>query len=373
MADAFRAVPRHVFAPNNPLAEVYSPRDPVITKRDANGVAISSVSAPEIQAFMLEQASIEPGMRVLEIGSGGFNAALASELVGESGHVTSIDIDDEVTARAAAMLKSAGFDHNVDVVCADATSWLPDDGSWDRIIVTVGAWDIPPLWTERLAANGRLVVPLRLRGITRSLALIPDNGHLAATSAEVCGFVQMQGRDAHEERLFLLQGKDIGLRFDDDNTPADMTALDGVLATERAVEWTDVTTRAGESFDSLELYLAARLPHFCLLTVAPGAGEQLVGHDEHRFRLAHVAGDSFAYLVSRRRADGLFAFGASAFGSNARVAAAQMVDQIEAWNALRPGKVDPAITVWPRPDSASELPEGHVIHKHHRNVVLSWT
>jgi protein-L-isoaspartate(D-aspartate) O-methyltransferase len=41
---------------------------------------------------MLEQAGIEPGMRVLEVGSGGYNAALIAELVGDAGTVISVDV-----------------------------------------------------------------------------------------------------------------------------------------------------------------------------------------------------------------------------------------------------------------------------------------
>ncbi|GLU48661.1 hypothetical protein [Nocardiopsis ansamitocini] len=47
----------------------------------------------------LEQAGLEPGMRVLEIGSGGYNAAPIAELVGPEGEVTTIDIDSDVTDR----------------------------------------------------------------------------------------------------------------------------------------------------------------------------------------------------------------------------------------------------------------------------------
>jgi hypothetical protein len=67
---AFVTVPREGFAPGAPLKQVYDRDDVVITKRDANGLALSSVSAPRIQARMLEQADLRPGMCVLEIGSG---------------------------------------------------------------------------------------------------------------------------------------------------------------------------------------------------------------------------------------------------------------------------------------------------------------
>src|SRR5262249_26268829 len=93
VTDAFRAVPRHLFAPGEPLEGAYAAKGTLLTKRDARGVAVSTVSAAHIQALMLEQAQVEAGMRVLEIGSGGYNAALLAELVGDAGEVTTVDID----------------------------------------------------------------------------------------------------------------------------------------------------------------------------------------------------------------------------------------------------------------------------------------
>ena len=56
---AFRAVPRELFTPAaTSLDAVYDPDQSVVTKTDAAGVALSSVSAPAIQALMLEQAAI---------------------------------------------------------------------------------------------------------------------------------------------------------------------------------------------------------------------------------------------------------------------------------------------------------------------------
>ena len=74
---AFRTVPRHLFAPGATLEEAYAPDGVVAKRRDGRGITISSVSAPQIQALMLEQAALGPGMRVLEIGSGGYNAAVS--------------------------------------------------------------------------------------------------------------------------------------------------------------------------------------------------------------------------------------------------------------------------------------------------------
>ncbi|MGK4584646.1 hypothetical protein [Kitasatospora sp. HPMI-4] len=49
---------------------------------------------------MLEQAGIQPGTRVPEIGSGGLDAEMIAELVGEVGELTTIEIDPDVTGRA---------------------------------------------------------------------------------------------------------------------------------------------------------------------------------------------------------------------------------------------------------------------------------
>lgn len=72
---AFRQTLRHHFLPGYNWGKVY--QDEVIATHFAEGTgeAISSSSQPAIMAIMLEQLQVEPGMRVLEIGTGtGYNA-----------------------------------------------------------------------------------------------------------------------------------------------------------------------------------------------------------------------------------------------------------------------------------------------------------
>jgi protein-L-isoaspartate(D-aspartate) O-methyltransferase len=88
---ALRTVPRHLFTGDAALETAYEDA-PIVTKRDGRGVAVSSVSAPWLQTLMLAQARLRPGDRVLEIGSGGYNAALIREVVGPSGWVTTVDV-----------------------------------------------------------------------------------------------------------------------------------------------------------------------------------------------------------------------------------------------------------------------------------------
>jgi protein-L-isoaspartate(D-aspartate) O-methyltransferase len=138
---ALRTVPRHLFAPGVPLEKTYAD-DAIVTKRNERGNSISSVSAPWLQAMMLGQLQVVPGQRVLEIGSGGYNAALLRELVGPDGSVTTMDIDQEIADRALSCLTTAGY-RDVHVVCADGEFGAAEYGPFDRIIVTAGTRDIP--------------------------------------------------------------------------------------------------------------------------------------------------------------------------------------------------------------------------------------
>jgi len=58
---------------------------------------------------MIREAGVQAGMRVLEIGSGGYNAALLAEVAGLDGHVVTMDIDPEVTAWATAALDACAM------------------------------------------------------------------------------------------------------------------------------------------------------------------------------------------------------------------------------------------------------------------------
>ncbi|MCC8250535.1 methyltransferase domain-containing protein [Saccharothrix luteola] len=159
---ALSRVPRHLFGPGEPLDKAYAVQGTLLTKWNDEGEAVSTGSAPHIRAMMLEPADIQPGMRVLEIGSGGYNAALIAELVGPTGQVITVDIDPEVMTRARACLTAAGY-HAVNAVEADAEHGVPRHAPFDRIIVTVAAWDLPRASWEQLVEDGRIVVRLGAR------------------------------------------------------------------------------------------------------------------------------------------------------------------------------------------------------------------
>jgi protein-L-isoaspartate O-methyltransferase len=143
---ALLAVPRDRYVPGEPPEKAYSFNTALLKKRSGSGEVVSSVSAPYLIAEMLGQAADAlgglVGRHVLEIGSGGYNASLLRELTGNSGSVTTADIDPEVTDRAAACLGAAGY-NDITVVCADAGQPVEPGRRWDLIMVTAGAWDVP--------------------------------------------------------------------------------------------------------------------------------------------------------------------------------------------------------------------------------------
>lgn len=195
IAAAFAQVPRHLFVPDVSLEEAY--RDTFIaTKRQPDGEVISSSSQPEIMAIMLEQLDLRPGQRVLEIGAGtGYNAALLARVVGDGGRVTTLDLDDDIVARARAHLAAAGVT-GVRVVCADGWAGCVEAAPFDRIILTVGAHDISPTWRAQLAPGGRLVLPLGLPAVQASVAFAERDGILESVSVRPCQFMRLRGSAA---------------------------------------------------------------------------------------------------------------------------------------------------------------------------------
>ena len=253
---AFRDVPRHLFVPGTPYARAYSDES-VITKRQ-DGIPISSSSQPAIMAVMLEQLALEPGHRVLEIGAGtGYNAALMKHIVGESGRVVTIDIDEDLVMAARHHLSTAGFD-GVEVMYADGGYGNPSAAPYDRIILTVGAWDIAPAWHDQLNANGRLLVPLSIAGsVRKSIVFRQVGGNLVSTSVKGCGFMPIRGAFAGPQRTISL-GPEPGLNLDIyHEAEVDAEDVYSLLNSAISSKATGVSVEAGE-LEALGLWISLR-------------------------------------------------------------------------------------------------------------------
>lgn len=237
VAAAFERVPREQFAPSEPLDKTYDMWSAVITKMGEHGRATSSISAPWLQAQMIEDARIRPGDRILEVGSGGCNAAMLAEMTGARGSVVTIDIDPWVTERASRFINRTGYT-NVLVVTGDAEATADTYGPFDAIIVTVGAWDTP--WAQLLTEGGRMVVPIIVATHTRSVTFTRRGNRWDGTNPVVCGFVTMQGAGYGYDQNVHLGGQKVHVSVE--GGPAlDHDALERALAGAMKEAWTGVT------------------------------------------------------------------------------------------------------------------------------------
>jgi protein-L-isoaspartate(D-aspartate) O-methyltransferase len=110
--------------------------------------------APRMEARMVQELSLNPGERVLEVGTGsGYMTALLASL---GGHVYSVEIVPEFTASARAKLAAHGF-ANVTLETGDAARGWDRHAPYDAIVVTGSLPMLPPAFPNSLRPGGRLI------------------------------------------------------------------------------------------------------------------------------------------------------------------------------------------------------------------------
>ncbi|PZT72947.1 MULTISPECIES: methyltransferase, FxLD system [unclassified Streptomyces] len=371
--DAFRTVPRHVFLPGTDPATAYAPKQ-VVTKRAADGTAVSSASSPNIVAIMLEQLQVANGQKVLEVGAAtGINAALLSELVGTTGTVTTIELDHDLAEGARTHLAEAGYDR-VTVLCRDGALGDPDGAPYERIIVTAGAWDIPAAWWQQLTAGGRLVVPLRLHssGLTRSLAFErTDSARMVSTNAATCGFVPMRGATEMGEIHVRLADETI-LKVDADDLP-DEPALAAALGHPAHQQSTGIRIQHDEMAAHLDLWLATVNSglHFGKLSVSDTARALGLADPARQWSGAGLyRNGTVAYLTTRPVDDDTYELGITTHGPDANKIAAEVNDLLHHWSRERPAQ--PIVTAYPAATPDDHLAHGARVDRPETRLTIGW-
>jgi protein-L-isoaspartate(D-aspartate) O-methyltransferase len=111
---------------------------------------------PSFWARNFDHLDLKREQRVMQVGAGtGYYAAILAEIVGANGRVIAVECDGELAARARVNL---GPWLQVDVVHGDGRTH--DPGEVDIIIVFAGSTHPAPLWLDRLAPGGQLLMPL---------------------------------------------------------------------------------------------------------------------------------------------------------------------------------------------------------------------
>lgn len=371
---ALREVPRHRFVPETRLETAYRDDLAVVTVRESPQTALSSVSAAWLQADMIEQLRLKPGMTVLEVGSGGYNAELLAHVLGRRGRVVTVDVDPYVIHRTKRLCAEAGSG-KVTAVLGDGGLGAPDHvpaKGFDGIVITHNASDIAPAWREQLAEGARLVVPLEMSGYTRSLTLVRRGDVLHCEHWTYCVFVRDRGAAARTAPALPLADGKVTVRWED-GTPADTAGLDEALRGPRHEHSTGLVVQGAFNFETLQVYAATTLAGFCRLSAPEGS--PLVAQQD---AAAILVNGSLAYLTYRRikdavePADRMAEFFIHAYGPAAEEVAERFAACVRVWDREVRESGYPPMTVHPAATPDNQLPPGDVLDKPSARLVLQW-
>ena len=141
------------------LSAIYA-NEPLATAYDEECTATSSSSSPAAMAIMLEASELGPGLRVLEIGTGtGYNAALLAAIVGNQGHVFTVEIDSDLAMQAEHRLDQV-VGPKVTVYAGNGLEGYAPGAPYDRILVTGSTPNVPLPWLEQVRPGGIILMNL---------------------------------------------------------------------------------------------------------------------------------------------------------------------------------------------------------------------
>jgi protein-L-isoaspartate(D-aspartate) O-methyltransferase len=148
--DAMNCVPRHLFLDSSFLEHAY--------KNIAFPIgADQTISHPYTVAFQSELLRVQPGDKVLEIGTGsGYQCAVLLEMKLQ---VYTIERQNELFKRTSSLFRKLQYRPRK-FVFGDGYKGLPDEAPFEAIIVTCGAPEIPQALLSQLKVGGRLVIPI---------------------------------------------------------------------------------------------------------------------------------------------------------------------------------------------------------------------
>ena len=148
--EAVRKIPRHLFMDSSFEAHAYQDKAFPIA-------AEQTISQPYTVAFQSEVLEIQPGEKVLEIGTGsGYQTAVLLELGAE---VYSIERQHELFKKTSMFLPKLGY-RPKRFIFGDGYKGLPEEAPFNKIIVTAGAPYVPKALLAQIKVGGRLLIPV---------------------------------------------------------------------------------------------------------------------------------------------------------------------------------------------------------------------
>jgi protein-L-isoaspartate(D-aspartate) O-methyltransferase len=157
--------------------------------------------APSFLSRLIDNLSLVPGSRVLHIGAGlGYYSALMALIVGPSGRVVAVEVDEGLAADARTNLASMPWVEVRQDNAADV------EGPFDAILVNAGVTHPQESWLDALGRGGRLLMPLTVslpamgatlgKGVMLMVTRTPENAFIPEVQSFVAIYSALGLRDA---------------------------------------------------------------------------------------------------------------------------------------------------------------------------------
>ena len=163
-----------------------------------------TTSALHMTALLCEHGEMKHGQRVLEVGGGcGYMSCVYAEVVAPLqepretwGHVWSAELIHELAEFGRMNVERLGYAERVTFIEADASEGLPTEGSFNLIIVTSAAPEIPSELVNQLEPGGILLIPIGAAMFYQELVRVrkKTDGKLLHENLGGVAFVPMKGK-----------------------------------------------------------------------------------------------------------------------------------------------------------------------------------
>lgn len=190
--NAFERVARSIFVPRSQRSYAYNDSPLPI----GHG---QTISAPHMAFMQCDALDIQPGDKVLEIGTGsGYHASIVAEMCAPSnvsppgwkplsryyddsmveqsnakvGKVYSIERLEALVTLAQKNIAKAGYADRISVLHGDGTIGYEAEAPFDKILVTAAGPRIPSVLKDQLKPGGKLIIPVGAKNFHQELMLV---------------------------------------------------------------------------------------------------------------------------------------------------------------------------------------------------------
>ena len=181
---AIGKVPRHFFFDDALLEHAYQDKAFPIGEGQ-------TISQPYTVAFQTEKLRVQPGDRVLEVGTGsGYQACVLLEM---GAKLFTIEYNRKLYEKVRKFLPEIGY--RPTFFLGDGSKGLPSRAPFDKILVTAGAPVVPQALIDQLAEGGILVIPVGDRSRQEMVVIEKKDGKLTETRYDAFAFVPLLGAE----------------------------------------------------------------------------------------------------------------------------------------------------------------------------------